>query len=251
MSDYVIAVRTYRRAHLFSQSTLRVLQQHGLVERLHVFVGSDVEEYRAVCGPLNYIPVPPGADKAIRAICAFFPHGQPIVFMDDDLSDFCMYDQTTDTFLRHGLSEILVEGFRHAPFSFGFLKNRLWLRRQPRLRLSYGPMPGCFFGAYNQPELITTSHAHAEDTLRTVQYLKAGLVPTIFPGGSFQTRYGITAGGMTDSGDRADTRRVCEEIEPQVRGWCSYMEVQKCGLWAWKWKSPQTLRRTMENLTPL
>jgi len=243
MTDYVIAVPTYKRAAHFQRNTLQVLRDHGLVDRLYVFVGSDLEEYKALEPDLRYVSVPVGKHRAVKAICEYFPVGQAILFMDDDLSDYCMYDASSDGFLRTGLGGVIVEGFAHAPFSFGFLRNRLWLRKSPRLRPHYGPMPGCVFGAFNQPDLITTSHAHVEDTLRTVQYLKAGIVPWTFPGASFRTHYGRTPGGYAASGDREDTRKVCEELADQVQPWCSHVELQNCGLWAWKWHPAPKVRR--------
>ena len=243
MTDYVIAVPTYKRADHFQRNTLQVLRDHGLVDRLFVFVGSDLAEYKALEPDLRYVSVPVGKHRAVKAICEYFPVGQAILFMDDDLSDYCMYDASSDGFIRTGLADVIAEGFAHAPFSFGFLRNRLWLRKSPRLRPQYGLMAGGFFGVFNQPELITTTHASLDDTLRTIQYLKAGIVPWTFPGASFKTYYGKTPGGLQASGDRADTRKVCEEVADQVQPFCSEMVLHPEGLWAWKWKPAATVRR--------
>lgn len=248
--NYVIAVRTYKRAAHFQRNTLKMLREQGLEDRLYVFVGGDdLEVYKSLEPSLRYLSAPVGGCQAIRAICDYFPRGQPIVFMDDDLADFCIYDSDTDSFKRTGLGDVILEGFTHAPFSFGFLRNKLWLRRQKRFRPQYGCMFGCFFGAYNVPELITTTHGHLDDTLRTIQYLKTGTVPWVFPGASFITRYGRTDGGLQASGDRADTRKVCEEVEPQVREFCTEIVLHDEGPWAWKWKSPTAVKRVVSSLS--
>lgn len=244
--DYVIAVRTYKRAVHFRSNTLQVIKEQGLLDRLFVFVGSDLEEYKEMEPDLRYIAVPPGGHNAIRAICEYFPRGTPIFFMDDDLANFKMYDLSSDSFKIDGLHEVIVEGFSHAPFCFGFLTNKKWLRVSPRIRPTYGCMPTTAFGAFNEPELINTTHAHLDDTLRAIQYLKIGRVPHVFPGASFKTYYGKTDGGLQASGDRNNTLQVCHEVADQVAGWCEEIIQHPNGLYHWKWAHPSKLKKMVK-----
>jgi hypothetical protein len=245
--DYVVAVRTYKRPELFRDATLAVLTKQNLLDRLHVFVGSDIAEYEAVCGPLRYHSVPVGGHNAIRAICQFFPRGQPIVFLDDDLETFYNYDWATDTFADTGLGDLLTNGFEiNTPFGFGFLTNKHWLRKQRPFRPSYTTLAGCAFCAINEPEVITTPTAHCDDLVRTVQYFKKGCVPYVFSGAGFKTKYARNPGGLQASGDRADTLAVCHAILPSISDWVrSEPEQQKCGLWAWKLLPAMTLRKRL------
>jgi hypothetical protein len=248
MTDFVVAVRTYERAEIFRTHTLKTLREQGLEDRLYVFVGSDIEAYKALEPSLRYIQAQKGGHNAIRCICEYFPRGTPILFMDDDLKGFKQYIKETDSFITTGFLEIIEEGFKHAPFTVGFLTNKLWLRKSPRMRPSYGCMIGNIFGAFNEPELITTTHAHLDDTLRAIQYMKLKRVPTVFPGVSFKTSYAKTPGGLQASGDRIDTMKVCEEIAEQVEGWCSEIVKHKEGPYAWKWLPPATIRKKLKEM---
>ena len=241
--DYVIAVRTYKRPEMFRTHTLQVVRDQGLLDRLFVFVGSDLEEYRALEPDLRYVAVPAGGHNAIRAICDYFPRGKAIFFMDDDLSDFRQYDKATDALLTTGLHDVILKGFEQAPFCFGFLTNRLWLRKSPEIRPQYGIIATTAFGAFNEPEFINTTHAHLDDMLRAFHYLRAGRVPSVFPGCSFKTRYGKNPGGLQASGDRADTLKVCEEVTEQAKDWCSEIYLQKEGYYAWRLLPPAVIRK--------
>jgi hypothetical protein len=244
MGDYVVAVRTYKRPLLFRDRTLAMLTKQGLLDRLHVFVGSDLAEYEAACGPLRYHVAPPGGHNAISAICDYFPYGQRIVFLDDDLETFFRYDRETDTFLDHGLSDLLERGFANGSiFGFGYLTNKMWLRKQKEFRPCYSLVSGSSFGAVNEPELIKTATAHDDDVVRSVQYFKAGRTPYTFPGAGFKTRHGKNPGGLQSSGDRADTHAVCVAIGPSLEGWVTTIKQEKCGLWTWKLKPAITIKK--------
>jgi len=249
MTDYVITVRTYKRPELFQRATLRVLRDQGLLDRLYVFVGSDIAEYAALEPSLRYIQAPVGGHNAIRAICDYFPRGQPILFLDDDLEEFFQYDVLSDSFQHHGLHELVVSGFAHAPFTFKSMTNRFWMKSLPSGRPSYSTMAGCYFGSYNEPELITTDTAHCDDLLRTVAYLKRGRVPWAWQYAGFKTKYAKNPGGLQESGDRTDTLAVCHSIGPQLEGWVSGIVQQACGFYAWKLLSAATLKKKIAKLT--
>jgi hypothetical protein len=232
MVDYVIAVRTYKRAELFQRATLRVLREQGLVDRLYVFVGSDISEYLTLEPDLRYLAAPVGGQHAIRAICDHFPRGTPIVFLDDDLEEWFWFDVSANTFHHDRLHEHLTEGFTHAPFTLKSLTNRHWMKSLPPFRPSYGTMAGSFFGAYNEPELITTATAHMDDLVRTVQYFKIGKVPWAWQHAGFKTRYATNPGGLQASGDRTDTHAICLSVYDSVKDWVKADPKQhKCGPW--------------------
>lgn len=246
MAEYVIAVRSYKRAELFQRSTLQIIKEQGLLERLYVFVGSDLSEYTALEPDLRYVSVPAGGANAIRAICEYFPRGQPIVFLDDDLEEWFWFDISANTIHHDRLHEFLADGFAHAPFSFKSLTNKHWMRSLPPFRPSYSTMAGCFFGAFNEPELITTEQAHCDDLVRTVAYFNVGRVPWAWQHAGFKTAYAKNAGGLQSSGDRTDTLSVCHSILPSVRDWVRPEPgQQKCGLWSLRLLSTSTLKKRL------
>jgi len=91
LDDYVIACRSYKRANIFPYKTYRMLAHNGLTDRLYIFVANQEEKHlyeKALEGhPYKKIVVGElGGANATRAICRFFPVGQRIIFVDDDLS---------------------------------------------------------------------------------------------------------------------------------------------------------------------
>lgn len=243
MVDYVVAVRSYKRAEMFQRATLRVLREQGLIDRLYVFVGSDIEEYRMREPELRYVSVPAGGANAIRAICNHFPRGQPIVFLDDDLEEWFWFDVSENAVRHDRLHEFLTDGFAHAPFSFKSMTNKHWMRSLPPFRPSYSTMAGCYFGAFNEPELIGTEQAHCDDLVRTVHYFAAGRVPWAWQHAGFKTAYAKNAGGLQASGDRTDTLAICHTIRPSVADWVRpEVEQQACGYWALRLLAPSTLK---------
>ena len=246
----MIAVRTYERPAMFQSHTLAMLRAQGLQDRLHVFVGSDIGAYRALEPDLRYIQVPKGGCNAIRAICQYFPRGQPILFLDDDLQEFFRYDVSANAFSGYGLHDMVVSGFQSAElFSFSSLRNRYWLQKMDNyFRPSCVSIAGCCFGAMNVPELITTEFSHCDDLLRTIQYFKAGKIPWIYQGSGFLTAYAKNAGGLQANGERADTKATCEAMVDLVKGWVRGMEQQDCGLYTWKLLPAATIRRQVERI---
>lgn len=219
-----IAVRTYERPDLFHTHTLRTLQLAGLTDLLTVFVGSDIQPYKDKNPDLRYIQVPKGGHNAIRAICEYYPRDTPIFFMDDDLEPYFQYNPDTDSFDAGNLRERIQDGFQRIAasrgmFSFYSIKNKLWLRGSPVFKEAYSTIYGCYFGAYNEPELITTEIATCDDLLRTIQYWKQGRSCYVFMGAGFKTRYGLNPGGLQSSGDRADTKAICFQIYPSIKEW--------------------------------
>ena len=234
------------RAELFQRATLRVIREQGLLDRLYVFVGSDIEEYRTREPELRYVQAPAGGANAIRAICEYFPRGTPIVFLDDDLESWFWFDVSDNVVRIDGLHRYLTDGFEHAPFSFKSMTNKHWMRSLPAFRPSYSTMAGCYFGAFNEPELITTEQAHCDDLVRTVHYFAAGRVPWAWCHAGFKTAYAKNAGGLQASGDRTDTLAVCHAILPSVRDWVRPdAEQQTCGYWALRLLPAATLKKRL------
>lgn len=248
--DYVIAVRTYKRPAMFQRFTLKVLREQHIDDRLYVFVGSDIEEYRALEPDLRYIQAPVGSTNAHRTVCEYFPRGTPIVFFDDDLESFFRYDKETDSFKHDGLHDLIVQGFEHAPFTFQSITNRLWLRGAKELfRPIYSTMAGSYFAAFNEPEHILVPLTHCEEISRTVSYLKAGRIPWSYIGAGFKTKYAKNPGGITDSGDRKDTRGTCESLLPLVADWVRpEIFQQPCGIWTLRLLPATTLKKKVKAL---
>ena len=149
LDEYVIACRSYGRATVFPKKTFRMLEHNKLTERLFVFVASAAEK-RAYRDNLPGFPADriivgvPGGAAITRFICRYFPEGQRIVFMDDDLDQFfVMPRQGRIQKDSAALHKYLEDGFRTidahdlGSFTFSFLGSG---RRRTRRLASGGPI---------------------------------------------------------------------------------------------------------------
>lgn len=220
--EYHVAVRTYQRPAQFQSKTLAVLRAAGMEDLLTVFVGSDLEEYKTLEPDLRYVQVRKGGQNAIADICTYYPPETRILFLDDDL----------ERFYGGNLRELTEEGFYRADvWGFGFITNTLWLQAVKPWAPRYSTLAGCAFAARNRPELITTETAHCDDLVRTVQLFRAGIVPQVWTGAGFKTKYGLNAGGLQSSGDRANTKEIAETLFPTLEPWVKDIAQHKNGLW--------------------
>ena len=219
IDDYVIAVRTYARSKIFPKKTYQMLLDNGLTDRLYIFVASLEEKQlyeEAVTSYKAMIIGEKGGAQAIRAICDYFPPGQRIVFMDDDLERF--RPGNLDLYLNDGFRTI--DEHACGAFTFSFISNGFWLRHKPFKEFRPFTLAGNFFCTRNDPDMITTTYSHGDDLVRSVRYLERYGGVLVYWAAGFVTHYGTEPGGMQASGDRgtpSESLAKTEEIS-----WLSY-----------------------------
>ena len=74
-----------------------MLAHNGLTDRLYIFVANqhEKERYEHSLKGLPYKKIivgELGGANAVKAICRYFPKGQRILFVDDDLNRFYCFD---------------------------------------------------------------------------------------------------------------------------------------------------------------
>jgi hypothetical protein len=232
IDNYVIACRTYARSHIFPLKTYRMLAHNGLTDRLYIFVADQAEKrrYEAALADQPYAAIivgKLGGANAIRAICKYFPKGQRIVFMDDDLDRFFEFDKDGKFHADSSrLGRYLEDGFetidKHGlgGFTFSFLKNKFWLKGKAFKEFRPFTLAGNFFGVRNDPAMITTEYSHGDDLVRSVRYLERYGGALVYWWAGFDTRYGKEEGGLQASGNRgsaAETLRKTAEVS-----WAEY-----------------------------
>jgi hypothetical protein len=260
--DYVIAVRSYARAHDFPQMTYKVLHDAGLTSILHIFVASPEEKqtYQAALGDRPYKEIivgELGGANAIRAICNYFPIGQRIVFMDDDFRNFGYVHGPAD------LTGLLADGFQTidkyncGAFTFDFISNRFWLKDKPRKIIRPFHLVGGFFATRNDPALIITDTSHCDDLIRSVRYIERYGGVLVYSGAYFRTKYGTEPGGMQQSGDRANTAQIVQALydsDPVIRAYAvPPFKEKQTGYTSIKLKKLPALKKAMvaKGITPL
>ena len=269
--DYVIACRSYKRATVFPHKTYRMLHHNGLTDRLYIFVANKEEKAAyaaALTGlPYNQIVIGKlGGANATRAICNFFPKGQRILFVDDDLARFFTFSEdgayTKDAKTLHRYIEdgfATIDRYDLGAFTFSFLSNKFYLKGKPFKEFRPFILAGNFFGTRNDPAMITTKPwtSHADDSQRTTRYIEKYGGVLVYWWGGFETHYGREEGGLQASGDRGSaaerlTRtkaiswRMYEE-DPLIRAYCQEPQLMGEGsLYSLKLKTLPQIRKVLE-----
>jgi hypothetical protein len=275
VDDYVIACRSYGRATSFPKKTYRMLEHTKLIDRLYVFVATAAEKklYREQLPefPAGRIVIgAPGLAPVTRCICKYFPEGQRIVFMDDDLEQFFVMPfmpsmpssgkiQKDSTVLH----KYLEDGFRTidahdlGSFTFSFLSNSFYLTGKPFKEFRPFLVGGNFFGCRNDRSLIPVHVGHADDVLRSSRFFERYGGTLVYWYAGFGTHYGKEAGGMQSSGDRGDaasrlqlTKEISQKLYDSEELLQAYATPPQCienaNLWSLKLKNVTQIRKAMK-----
>ena len=89
-SDWTIAILSHKRPEALASKTLSCLSRHNIpIEKINVFVAPEqVADYKRTCPGVNIIPTAVGKCNNRSAALAYYPLGQKIIFMDDDVEEF-------------------------------------------------------------------------------------------------------------------------------------------------------------------
>ena len=211
-NTWVIAIPSYRRAETLRDKTLQVLKAHRVpASKIHVFVANKDEEksYRATLDPSTYghmhVAIP-GMAAVRNYITRYFPVGQAIFNMDDDIRGFIEYSDGAKRNERplRDLSATIAEGFRQARATgyrlFGFypVANGYFMKGgPPSTELRY--IIGSVWGIINPGPILTVTIDDKEDYLRSVMmYLLDGGVLR-FNNIAPQSAYYKEPGGMQET----------------------------------------------------
>lgn len=211
-SSWVIAIPSYKRAETLRDKTLATLRDYQIPkERIHVFVANEAEAkiYRATLDPSTYGFIhiaEPGMAAVRNYITRFFPIGQRIFNMDDDIRGFIEHSSAAKrnerplrdlaAAITHGFEEAQRTGFRL--FGFYPVANGYFMRPgPPTTDLRY--IIGSVWGIVNPGPILTVTIDDKEDYLRSViMYLLDGGVLR-FNGISMVSAYYKEPGGMQET----------------------------------------------------
>lgn len=212
INTWVIAIPSYKRAETLRDKTLATLLDYKIPkERIHVFVANKAEAdiYRATLDPNTYGHLhiaEPGMAAVRNYIARFFPVGQRIFNMDDDIRGFIEHSPTAKRNERplRDLTMAIQRGFEEAQRTgyrlFGFypVSNGFFMRPgPPTTDLRY--VIGSVWGIVNPGPILTVTIDDKEDYLRSVMmYLLDGGVLR-FNGISMVSAYYKEPGGMQET----------------------------------------------------
>ena len=168
-----IAIPSYKRQNRLQESTLALLQKHNVpMDMIDVFVANEEERdiyagllYQQGC---NIIIGSPGMCAIRNFMTDYYPEGQEILFIDDDITDFITKNgEPIDfmAFIAKGFSDCKAAGLRL--WGIHPISNRYFLKEKVSTDLRY--IIGCFYGVINN-KTIKVDLDDGEDKLRTCLY---------------------------------------------------------------------------------
>jgi len=222
--DWIIAIPSYKREKILRDKTLFALNAYGIPrDVIHVFVASKEEYdiYQSTLDPTTYghlhIAVP-GMAAVRNFITNFFPVGQKIFNMDDDIRGFIEYAEGVRrnekvledlaAFITEGFGECERTGFRL--FSVYPVPNGYFMKPTYSTDLKY--LMGGAWGIINPGAVLTITLDDKEDYLRSVMmYLLDGGVIR-YNGVACLTHGYSGAGGMQETRTMERIRESAEAL---------------------------------------
>ena len=206
--DYTVVIPSYKRPEGCRDKTLAVLHKYNIPkEKIYVVVASkeQKEEYEAVLDPKTYHSIlvgVPGLPEVRNWIFNHFPKGTPLVSLDDDVSGFIEYDETTKRHERplKSLKRIIDRGFSECKKAncrfWGVYPSANGFFMKDTVTTDLRFIIGSFWGCFNPGNEIHLERSEKEDYERTLKFFikDGGVVRLNFV--SPKTAYYTEPGGM-------------------------------------------------------
>ena len=246
-NDYIIAIPSYKREETLKNKTLRVLQQQKIPKnKIFIFVGNQ-EEYQKYKNALpnyyNKIVIGQVGMGAIRNfITDYFPEGQKIFNMDDDINGFVELTKETnkktkskfqsknfrgndlDNFIKKGFSECKKNNL--SLFGIYPASNPFFMKKRITYDLRY--IIGSCWGSINSKKVKVTMD-DKEDFERTLKYyMKDGGVIR-FENVTVLSGYYTEKGGMQETRTKERVLNSAKKLVEQYPQLCKLYLGKKSG----------------------
>lgn len=211
--SYVIVIPSYQRASLLNDKTLLTLHRHGIPKELiHVFVvQEELEQYTKTLNPSFYhqlIVGVLGITQQRQFMEDYFPEGQYIVSMDDDIDDIDL-SLTSFTTLDQFVTQAFQVCIQQSAYLWGVypVYNPFFRRRDIECGLQF--IVGVFYGVINRRGITPSLESKCkEDVERSIlYYLKDGNVVR-FGRVGVKTKYYGKEGGLGNFKSRLEVGRL-------------------------------------------
>ena len=218
MSDYIIAIPSYKRADVCRDKTLEMLHKNHIPSnKIFVYVANkeEYEEYKKVLDKSKYNKLIVGIKGLVpqrQFIMSQWPEGKHIVFFDDDVSKI---DLTLSPMYRGKSLETFFKGaFEECKKQHSYIWgvypvfNPFFRKGREEISTCLNYIVGAFYGVINRPKLkaiqltLTKENGQKEDVERTIKYFIYDGIVVRFNRISFVTKYYGKSGGLGTFKDR-------------------------------------------------
>ena len=238
--SWVVAIPSYNRVETLKEKTLSVLKEYGIPKsKIHVFVANEDEEelYKAgVGGDVGKIIVGiKGLAEVRNFIFNYFPKGQKIVFMDDDIRGIIEYDESAPRHERklptESITTVFERGFDECKMAdanlWGIYPSPNGFFMRPTVTTDLRFIIGSFWGCINpgkDEKYLLKFGGEKEDYQRTIQFWEADGAVVRLNFISVKTAYYKEPGGMQDGfSKRVDKQR--KTVKKMLKKWPQYIKM--------------------------
>ena len=205
MTDYIVAIPSYKRAEICRDKTLAMLKHNKIpASKIYVYVANQEEhdEYIKILDKSCYHKLVVGIKGLVpqrQFIMSQWPEGKHIVFFDDDVAkiDLTLSPMFRGKSLDHFFKTAFDECKKQHSFIWGVYPvfNPFFRKGRDEISTCLNYIVGAFYGIINRPKLdalkltITKENGQKEDVERTLKYFVHDGIVVRFNKVSFVTRY--------------------------------------------------------------
>jgi hypothetical protein len=202
--SYIIAIPSYKRENALKTHTLKALRDIP-IEIIYIFVANDDEytRYKSVLPEYNIIVGVEGLRDQRNFISQYFPIGQKIVSIDDDIREFfILQDNVLQSIVDMDIH--FKEGFKQCEeenahlFGFYPVLNKLFMKETSTNHFRF--IIGSCFGYINSNIFLTL--AEKDDYERSILYYLRDKKIIRFNNISMKTKYYKMKGGLQSFSNR-------------------------------------------------
>lgn len=247
--DYIVAIPSHKRADTLKEKTLNTLAHYAIPKRgIYIFVApEEIQDYKAICKHYQLIPSVKGLAEQRNFIRKYFPAGQRIVYMDDDITGFisvCHQEAEhteCEQFIEgnsYYLKQIALPSLSEAIHSLFMemevqsvklggiypVANGFFCSHGFTTKLSY--IVGCFYAEINSHDpiyVLAENESQGEDYERTIRhFISGGIVRLNWM--APKTSYFNGKGGLVESRTIANFTDALRNIEAKFPDYCTLVE---------------------------
>lgn len=202
MTDYVVAIASHARKNILEQRTIALLTKHKInMNIVYVFVSdTSYDNYIDLQKKYNFNLMKGNNNSILETrnnIIQYFEEGQPIIEIDDDITDIVILNKHKPTESLENLDELFLECFAMLPgqglFGFCAQANSFFSNCTDQFGL-YSIINSCL-GYYNDKRIVLTVK-EKEDYERTCIFYTMNLPILKRSGFGIKTKYWSTKGGI-------------------------------------------------------
>jgi len=198
--SFVVAIPTYRRVDICFNQTFSTLEREGISkDKIFVFVIEEEygiyrekfgEDYQIIIGEVGLV-------NQRNFITNYFPEGQQILCLDDDIKELDLCGKSLTSFLEEAFKECVKQ--QSYIFSIYPVWNKFYREKQNYMTTCLNFCIGAFHGVINRKEeyfQLKSPIAEKEDIERTILHFLKDKIVLRYNQYGFKTQYYNTNGGL-------------------------------------------------------